>query len=147
MSTTCVFLYPVVGGLSETGLKRLPFGSGVDCPDTARFKCVTTGPGTTLLLIPGDEEPIEFSHSEYKGGSSINVSRLDGDITAGNLSESNCSNMTDTCYTAYAVVRITGQTCLVITCNTTFRNGSDVTETFFGEATIVRSGESIIIIL
>ena len=131
--------------MKETGFTRLPVRNRIECPDTIRFRCDSTGSGRTLLRIhnPSDETSFDFSHSEYERGANTNESRLGGDITAGNLSRSTsleCLDMTDYCYTTFVVVRLTERTlCRVITCMTTFRNGSDIIETDFGNVTVTRS--------
>ena len=132
--------------MKETGFTRLPARNGIECPDTIQLRCDSTGSGRTLLRIlnSSDETPFDFSHSEYEGGASTNESRLGGDVTAGSLSRSTtreCLDMTDYCYTTFVVVRLTERTlCRVITCMTTFRNGSDVIETDFGNVTVTVTG-------
>ena len=121
----------------QTGLTRLP--DRVDCPDIIRFRCNTTGSGRTLFMI-GNERPFEFFHSEYDHGENITENRLDGNVTAGNLSRSasmECSDMTDYCYTMFVEVHLAGQTlCRMITCKTVLVDGSEITT---GSSTVSRS--------
>lgn len=144
MLTSCIPLSTVVGGIvggvkGPTGFRRLC--SGVNCPSTIRFTCVSTGRGRTVLNI-GDNTLLSFLHSVYEGGANTNESRLNGDVRAMNLSRSagmECSNMTDYCYTMFVEVRLTEQTlCKVFSCTTIFLDGSTTVETTFGNATASR---------
>ena len=133
-------MYPVVDITSvkgQTGFMPLP--SRVDCPSTVRFRCISTGRGRTVLTV-GDDTLFSFSHFEYAGGTNINESQLDGNITAGNLSRSagmDCSDMTDYCYTMFVEVHLTEQTsCRVIGCTTILLDDSKIN---VGSSTASRS--------
>lgn len=137
---------------AETGLVKLPEPTG-NTPGTClqsglvKFVCITAGAGATEVVF-GNEAPFVFPHGGYASGSGVNVSRLDGAVSAGNLSRSanmdcydNQTGRMDYCYYTSAVVHLTPPTrCMTLSCRTRFSpvNGPDIVVPF-GSSTVARS--------
>ena len=133
----------------ETGLTELPSNADTRCSEPIlTYTCYTAGRGATEVTLNNETvQGLEFSHSRYADGSTVNQSSPDGSINAGNLARSQTQECSDElangsasfCYKTVINIRLTDQTrCQMIGCRTRFRISGVDEFVYYGNAIIAR---------
>ena len=131
----------------DTGLTKLVNDDDTRCSEQVlTYVCVTAGKGATEVTF-NNMTLLQFPHGQFINGANVNLSRLDGNVTGGHLSQSQTKRCVDIltnrsssfCYRTVINVHLTNQTrCMTIGCRTITRMDGMDRFVYFGDATIAR---------